>query len=45
MNKKELIQVISEKSGWTQKDVTNVVECFIETVIEPAGKNLKDAVP
>ena len=39
MNKKELIQSIAEKSGLPQKDVTNVVEYFVETVIEQLTKH------
>lgn len=39
MNKKELVQTISNKSGLTQKDVTNVVEYFMETVIEQLAKH------
>ncbi|RTL11771.1 MAG: HU family DNA-binding protein [Neisseriaceae bacterium] len=39
MNKKELIQAIGEKSSLTQKDVTNIVECFMETVVEQLAKH------
>lgn len=34
MNKKELVRELSEKSGLTQKDAEQVLNAFIDTVVE-----------
>lgn len=34
MNKTELISAVAEKTGYTKKDTTSVVDAIIETIIE-----------
>lgn len=43
MNKKMMIKAIADKTGFTQKDVTVIVEAMIETVTETmvAGEDVK----
>lgn len=43
MNKKMMIKAIAEKTGFTQKDVTVVVDAMIEAVTETvaAGEDVK----
>lgn len=38
MNKKELIAVVAEKSNLTQKQVAEVVDAMLDTIVETLGK-------
>lgn len=38
MNKKELIKEIGAKTGYTQKDITEVVECMLSVITDSLNK-------
>jgi DNA-binding protein HU-beta len=39
MNKAQLVATIASKTGLTKKDVSNVLETFVDTVVSTVSKN------